>query len=118
MSEMLFVEILRRYADDLAPNQTGCSPGCATHEVPARAIPGRGSTRGKAASSGLNGRASQPRKPQMSVVSATPPPSRRAVVAPCEPTLFEKSSCGGLGANKERGSTASVRGAGALDITW
>ena len=38
------------------------------------------STRGIEASSGLNGFASQPRKPHTTVVCSNPPPSRRAVV--------------------------------------
>ena len=44
--------------------------------------PGMRSTRGSEARSGLNGRASQPRKPQITFACSRPPPSRCAVVAP------------------------------------
>jgi hypothetical protein len=69
----------------------------AIHESGPSAPPGTWSRRGSDARSGLNGRASRPRKPQATVARG-PPPSRRAVVTASPLRLIENGSWGGRGA--------------------
>lgn len=90
---------------------------CDTQDESPDAMPRMWSTGGRDASSGLNGFASQPRKPHTTVALSCPPPSSRAVVTPSPLQPSEYGSCDGRGVKYTPRSTWLARRPGALDIT-